>query len=38
VMAFNVIGWDLVPEPTSAIILALGFAGLGCRRQRPRRS
>ena len=38
VLAFNVIGWDLVPEPSSAFLLAVGLIGLAYRRQRVRRS
>jgi hypothetical protein len=38
VMAFNVIGWDLVPEPSSALLLVMGVACFAVRLQRPRRS
>lgn len=38
VVAFDVIGWDLVPEPASAVMLVFGAVLLSGRRQRLRRS
>jgi len=37
VVAFDVIGWGLVPEPTCAALMVMALLGIACG-QRPRRS
>jgi hypothetical protein len=36
VLAFDVIGWDLVPEPSSCLLLAMGMLGVAQWRRRGR--